>query len=148
MDATLEHRLELYSAMPDADQSVIAWVTDAIERLECQGYPSTDATLGMLVSHLVAALSRARRGEPITDFSAEAVLDEVVDQHPDSYQDAQELAVSANEVLAVEITETETRLIALHLAAASLLPPTSDDTDACQAPAKQSQPHGAGEGMK
>ncbi|GIG24917.1 PRD domain-containing protein [Cellulomonas denverensis] len=116
MDDALELRLQVFTDAENIDPSVVPVVRDELNRLALPADRRTDEVLGIFTSHLVNALNRAVRGEPLTVFEAQDVVDAAIAERPDAYDHARELARRAEQALGVDLPDTEVRLLGLHLA--------------------------------
>lgn len=116
LDETLELRLEIFTGSDDAGPTVVPFVRRELERIDLPESGRTDDNLGMLASHLFAALCRAQRGEALTEFSAEAVVDAAIAERPEALVLSEALARRAQEELGTELPRIEIRILALHFA--------------------------------
>lgn len=116
LDDTLDLRLQLLAAGDPAGATVAPFVRRELERVDLPDAARTDDTLGMLTSHLFAALCRAERGEALTEFSADEVVGAAIAERPDALVLAEELARRAQDELGAELPRVEIRILALHFA--------------------------------
>lgn len=115
-DETLEQRLEIFALTDEQGPVAVPFVRGELERIEIPDASRTDDNLGMFASHLFAALCRSLRGEALTEFSADEVIDAAIAERPDALPHSQALAQRARDQLGAELPHTEIRILALHFA--------------------------------
>jgi hypothetical protein len=119
MDADLDRRFELFEQNGMVDPDISAFVRDELVALERDGSVITDETAGPFATHLLMALQRCRRGEPVEPTLAEEVVAAELAGRPDAVAAAAALSKRALG-LGVEIPPTEVSFVALHLAALTM----------------------------
>lgn len=120
-EPNLDERLALLEVSGQGSADVIAFVRSEMRLLEDElRIPFTDGGGALLVTHLVVALERLRRGEPFvaSNDHSEIVANELRTR-PDVVFQARQVAVRAQSSLGAELPDAEIGLIALHLAALS-----------------------------
>ncbi len=85
--------------------------------LEDEGRTVTEATAGMLTSHLTMALGRLLRGEPIEEFSTDEQVAAELAGHPEAVARARAISARAEQALGPALPESEINFLGLHLAA-------------------------------
>lgn len=116
LDEALELRLEIFTGSDDHGPAVVGFVRDELERIDIPSEARTDDNLGMFASHLFAALCRSLRGEALTEFSADDVIDTALAERPDALPASQAMAERAQDELGAELPYTEVRILALRFA--------------------------------
>lgn len=116
LDETLRLRLEIFTGSDEHGSVVEPFVRQELERIAIPDSARTDDNLGMFASHLFAALCRSLRGEALTEFSADEVIDAALAERPDALPASQAMADRALEELGAELPHTEVRILALHFA--------------------------------
>ncbi|MCA0295739.1 MAG: transcriptional antiterminator [Actinobacteria bacterium] len=115
-DESLELRLEIFTGSDPEGPVVVPFVRRELERIGLPEPARTDDTLGMFASHLFAALCRSLRGEALTEFSADDVIDAALAERPEALPASQAMAQRAVDELGAELPHTEIRILALHFA--------------------------------
>lgn len=116
MDDALAFRLEVFNQTEGIDPAVVPFVRSELEQMSIEQERKTDAVLGTYTSHLINALNRSLKGEALTSFDAQEVIDAVIAEKPEAFVRAQELAARINGGLGIELPDTEVRILTLHLA--------------------------------
>lgn len=80
------------------------------------GFVLEEESAGMLVSHLLLALERARAGEPIEEWEGAEDVAEELAEAPGIVEEARRIVGRASSELGAELPETEVNFLALHLA--------------------------------
>ena len=119
MDDHLRTRLTVYRDMPETAAGVVDFVENELSRLTRE-YLVTDATAGVMTSHLIAALTRVVKREPDIDPPSPAVYQQVVTQAPGSVDLATEVSGRAEAALGVRLTPVEEQYLSFHLAALAI----------------------------
>lgn len=114
MDEALAQRLRITEETGMAPPETVAFVAEVLHTLATD-HEITDASAGMMASHLIAALVRAASGETI-DGPPSAAFDESVSAAPDAYPRAHQVAADAASTLGVDLPEDEVRFLTIHLA--------------------------------
>jgi len=115
----LDERIELLyqcGFCDEAGRDGLRRVVDALVR-EC-GVKRDDEVLGMLVTHVAAALKRVREGEAITPLSPEIV--EEVRSSP-AYAEAKRIRDELIDALGFELPEAEKDFVLVHVGGLLLL---------------------------
>lgn len=118
MDKDLENRLAVFQTTGQVSSEVIEFTRDELERVAASwDLALEEESAGMLVSHLLLALERARAGEAIEEWEgSEDALEELAER-PWAIEGAMKIIDSARSTLGVDLPEGELRFLALHLAA-------------------------------
>ncbi|MCW2643243.1 MAG: transcriptional antiterminator, BglG [Dactylosporangium sp.] len=119
MDADLNRRFDLFEQTGQVDPDISVFVREELLALERDGYAITDETAGAFATHVLMALQRCRRGEPVEPTLAEDVVAAELAQRPDAVVAAKALNQRAAAV-SVELPATEVSFVALHLAALTM----------------------------
>lgn len=118
MDADLEKRLTLFEETGQVSPEVIGFTRGELERVAgVWGLVLEEESAGMLVSHLLLALERARAGEAIEEWEGSEDAAEELADRPWAVGEAQRIVDSARAALDADLPEGEIRFLALHLAA-------------------------------
>ncbi|MBK3555829.1 PRD domain-containing protein [Streptomyces sp. MBT56] len=117
MDEALALRLRLFREGGQAAPEVIDFVAVELTALEDEGNTVTEATAGMLTSHLTMALGRLLRGEPIEEFSTDEQVAAELAGHPEAVARARAISARAEQTLGPTLPESEINFLGLHLAA-------------------------------
>ncbi|RLL66036.1 transcriptional antiterminator [Streptomyces sp. Z26] len=123
MDEQLALRLRLFREGGQVPATVVDFVADELTALEAEGHTITEATAGMLTSHLTMAFGRLLRGEPIDEFSADAQVAAELADHPEAVARARAISVRAEARLGAALPESEVNFLGLHLAVLAQRPP-------------------------
>ncbi|MFF9919443.1 PRD domain-containing protein [Streptomyces globisporus] len=117
MDEALALRLRLFREGGQAAPKVIDFVAAELTALEDEGNTVTEATAGMLTSHLTMALGRLLRGEPIEEFSTDEQVAAELAGRPEAVARARAISARAEQTLGPTLPESEINFLGLHLAA-------------------------------
>ncbi|MFI0012892.1 PRD domain-containing protein [Streptomyces globisporus] len=117
MDEALALRLRLFREGGQAAPEVIDFVAAELTALEDEGNTVTEATAGMLTSHLTMALGRLLRGEPIEEFSTDEQVAAELAGRPEAVARARAISARAEQTLGPTLPESEINFLGLHLAA-------------------------------
>lgn len=116
MEDRLALRIQLFRDSGQASPEVARFVEEELEALVAEGHTVTEDTAGMLTSHLMMALTRLLKGEPIEQFlTDEAVAAELAD-HPRAVERARAVSVRAEKDLGAALPDSEINFLAMHLA--------------------------------
>lgn len=116
MDCDLVRRFEVFEQTGQVDADICAFGRAEVSRLEAGGARVGEETAGVLVSHLLLALQRVRRGQPVGELPAAERIEAELSGYPDAVAAAEALADRARVRLAVMLPHEEVRFVALHLA--------------------------------
>ncbi|MGC5341945.1 PRD domain-containing protein [Streptomyces sp. DT24] len=116
MDEQLALRIQLFREGGQVRPEVADFVTDELTTLEADGRTVTEATAGMLTSHLMMALTRLLDGEPIEQFLTDEQVAAELAGHPDAVARARAVSARARERLGAELPESEINFLGMHLA--------------------------------
>lgn len=117
MNAGLEKRLSLFEETGQVSPEVVSFARGQLERVaEEWGLILEEENAGMLVSHLLLALERARAGDAIEDWEGSEDAAEELAARPWAVGRAERIVKHAWSVLGANLPEGETRFLALHLA--------------------------------
>ncbi|MFH9193777.1 PRD domain-containing protein [Streptomyces globisporus] len=116
MDEALALRLRLFREGGQAAPEVIDFVAAELTALEDEGNTVTEATAGMLTSHLTMALGRLLRGEPIEEFSTDEQVSAELAGRPEAVARARAISARAEQTLGPTLPESEINFLGLHLA--------------------------------
>lgn len=118
MDADLEKRMALFQETGQVSSEVSRFVRGELERLAGEwGLVLEEESAGMLVSHLLLALERARAGEAIGEWEGSEDAAAELDERPWAVEEARGIVDNARTALGADLPEGEERFLALHLAA-------------------------------
>jgi transcriptional regulatory protein LevR len=118
VDAELNRRMRLFEETGQVSPEVSSFVRNELERVAGEwDLKLEEETAGMLVSHLLLALERARAGESINELEGSEDAAEEVAERPWAANKAWEVVRGARTDLGVDLPETEVNFLALHLAA-------------------------------
>ncbi len=118
MDAELNRRMRLFQETGQVSPEVSSFVRSKLERVaEEWDLKLEEDTAGMLVSHLLLALERARAGEAINEWEGSEDVAEELAERPWAVDKAREVVRDARTDLGADLPETEVNFLALHLAA-------------------------------
>ena len=118
LNTDLEKRLALFEESGQVSAEVVSFTRDELERVaEEWGLVLEEENAGMLVSHLLLALERARAGEAIADWEGSEDAAEELAARPRAVEKAQRIVSNAQSTLGANLPEGEARFLALHLAA-------------------------------
>ncbi|MER7884507.1 transcriptional antiterminator [Streptomyces fimicarius] len=116
MDEQLALRLRLFREGGQTTPEVTDFVAAELTALEAEGHTVTEATAGMLTSHLTMALGRLLRGEPIEEFSTDDQVAAELAGHPEALARARAVSARAERELGPALPESEINFLGLHLA--------------------------------
>ncbi|WP_405667726.1 transcriptional antiterminator [Streptomyces sp. NBC_01166] len=116
MDDQLALRLQLFREGGQVRPEVADFVTAELTSLESEGLTVTEATAGMLTSHLMMALGRLLDGEPIEQFLTDAQVAAELAGHPDAVARARAVSVRAERQLGAALPDSEVNFLGMHLA--------------------------------
>ncbi|MFD8118477.1 PRD domain-containing protein [Streptomyces microflavus] len=116
MDEQLALRLRLFREGGQATPEVTDFVAAELAALEAEGHTVTEATAGMLTSHLTMALGRLLRGESIEEFSTDDQVASELAGHPKALARARAVSARAKRELGLALPESEINFLGLHLA--------------------------------
>nr|WSZ98739.1 transcriptional antiterminator [Streptomyces sp. NBC_00857] len=125
MDGQLALRIQLFQDSGQARPEVAAFVTAELDALAAEGNPVTEATAGMLTSHLMMALGRLLDGEQIEEFRTDEQVAAELAGHPEAVARARAMSVRAEKELGAPLPGSEINFLGLHLAALTQRSPTS-----------------------
>jgi transcriptional regulatory protein LevR len=118
VDAELNRRMRLFEETGQVSPEVSSFVRNELERVAGEwDLKLEEETAGMLVSHLLLALERARAGESINEWEGSEDAAEEVAERPWAANKAWEVVRGARTDLGVDLPKTEVNFLALHLAA-------------------------------
>jgi transcriptional regulatory protein LevR len=117
VDAELNRRMRLFQETGQVSSEVSSFVRSELERVaEEWDLKLEEDTAGMLVSHLLLALERARAGEAIEEWEGSEDAAEELAERPWAVDKAREVVRDARTDLGAVLPETEVNFLALHLA--------------------------------
>jgi transcriptional regulatory protein LevR len=118
VDAELNKRMRLFQETGQVSSEVSSFVRSKLEHVaEEWDLKLEEDTAGMLVSHLLLALERARAGEAIKEWEGSEDAAEELAERPWALDKAREVVRDARTDLGTDLPETEVNFLALHLAA-------------------------------
>ncbi|MFJ9625020.1 PRD domain-containing protein [Streptomyces sp. NPDC101181] len=123
MDEQLALRLRLFREGGQVPAEVTDFVAAELTALEAEGNTVTEATAGMLTSHLTMALGRLLRGEPIEEFPTDEQVANELTGHPEAVARARAISARAARELGPALPESEVGFLGLHLAVLARRPP-------------------------
>jgi hypothetical protein len=116
MEDELARRIQLFRETGQVRPEVAKFVSAELETLAAEGHPVSEASAGMLTSHLMMALTRLVNGASIDEFPADDhIADELAD-HPEAVERSRAVAVRAERTLGATLPPSEINFLALHLA--------------------------------
>ncbi|MFJ9061858.1 transcriptional antiterminator [Streptomyces sp. NPDC102409] len=116
MDDQLALRLQLFREGGQVRPEVADFVTAELAALESEGLTVTEATAGMLTSHLMMALGRLVDGEPIDQFLTDDQVAAELAGHPGAVARARAVSARAEKELGSALPESEVNFLGMHLA--------------------------------
>ncbi|NEC67609.1 PRD domain-containing protein [Streptomyces sp. SID9727] len=116
MDDQLALRLQLFREGGQIKPEVADFVTAELAALEAEGNTVTEATAGMLTSHLMMALTRLLNGEAIEQFLTDDQVASELAGHPEAVSRARAVAERARRELGAALPESEVNFLGMHLA--------------------------------
>ncbi|MFD0019806.1 transcriptional antiterminator [Streptomyces sp. NPDC058382] len=116
MDDQLALRIQLFREGGQVKPEVADFVTTELASLEAEGRTVTEATAGMLTSHLMMALGRLLDGEPIEQFLTDEQVAAELAGHPGAVARARAVSARAERELGTALPESEVNFLGMHLA--------------------------------
>ena len=116
MDDQLALRIQLFRESGQVRPEVADFVTAELTALAAEGRTVTEATAGMLTSHLMMALTRLVDGEPIETFQTDEQVAAELADHPDAVVRARAVSARAGHELGAALPDSEINFLSLHLA--------------------------------
>ncbi|MCX5340545.1 PRD domain-containing protein [Streptomyces sp. R-74717] len=116
MDDQLALRIQLFREGGQVRPEVADFVTAELTALEADGRTVTEATAGMLTSHLMMALTRLLDGEPIEQFLTDDQVAAELAGHPDAVERARAVSTRAERELGAALPDSEINFLGMHLA--------------------------------
>ncbi|MFK0100243.1 transcriptional antiterminator [Streptomyces sp. NPDC091040] len=116
MDDQLALRLQLFREGGQIKPEVADFVTAELAALEAEGNTVTEATAGMLTSHLMMALTRLLNDEAIEQFLTDDQVAAELAGHPEAVGRARAVAERARRELGAALPESEVNFLGMHLA--------------------------------
>ncbi|MFG2627244.1 PRD domain-containing protein [Streptomyces sp. NPDC048473] len=116
MDDQLALRIQLFREGGQVRPEVADFVTAELTALEADGRTVTEATAGMLTSHLMMALTRLLDGEPIEQFLTDDQVAAELAGHPDAVERARAVSARAERELGAALPDSEINFLGMHLA--------------------------------
>ncbi|MEE1740634.1 PRD domain-containing protein [Streptomyces sp. NPDC079020] len=116
MDDQLALRIQLFREGGQVRPEVADFVAAELAALEADGRTVTEATAGMLTSHLMMALTRLLNGEPIEQFLTDDQVAAELAGHPDAVARARAVSARAERDLGSALPESEVNFLGMHLA--------------------------------
>ncbi|MEU5825408.1 transcriptional antiterminator [Streptomyces sp. NPDC047803] len=116
MDDQLALRLQLFREGGQIKPEVADFVTAELAALEAEGNTVTEATAGMLTSHLMMALTRLLNGEAIEQFLTDDQVAAELAGHPEAVSRARAVAERARRDLGAALPDSEVNFLGMHLA--------------------------------
>lgn len=125
MDDQLALRIQLFREGGQIKPEVADFVTAELAALEAEGRTVTEATAGMLTSHLMMALTRLLDGEAIEQFLTDDQVAAELAGHPEAVTRARAVAERAQRELGAALPESEVNFLGMHLAVLSQQTPAA-----------------------
>ncbi|MFD0036832.1 PRD domain-containing protein [Streptomyces anulatus] len=116
MDDQLALRIQLFREGGQVKPEVVDFVAAELTSLEAEGHLVTEATAGMLTSHLMMAIGRLLNGEPIEQFLTDDQVAAELADHPDAVARAHAVAARAERELGAALPASEINFLGMHLA--------------------------------
>lgn len=114
MEEHLAQRLKITAETGMAPAATVEFVGGVLDSL-ADTHTVTDASAGMMASHLIAALVRAANGEVIAG-PPDSAFQEAVTAAPDALPRAERIAQDAATRLGTALPEDEVKFLSIHLA--------------------------------
>ncbi|MFI1826178.1 transcriptional antiterminator [Streptomyces sp. NPDC020412] len=130
MDDQLARRIALFREGGAVRPEVADFVTVELDALAAEGRTVTEATAGMLTSHLIMALTRLLDGEAITVSPTDATVAAELVDHPEAVGRARAVAARAHRELGAALPDSEVNFLGMHLAVLAGRPAAVHDTAA------------------
>ncbi|OEU91403.1 PRD domain-containing protein [Streptomyces oceani] len=124
MEEQLAQRIRMFQETGQVRAEVAEFVTTELETLAATGHAVSEATAGMLTSHLMMALNRLLDGAPIEDFPTDEHVAQELADHPEAVAQARAVASRAERRLGASLPISEINFMALHLAVLAHRPTT------------------------
>ncbi|MFC9647692.1 MULTISPECIES: transcriptional antiterminator [unclassified Streptomyces] len=125
MDDQLALRVQLFRESGQVRPEVAAFVTEELDSLAAEGHTVTEATAGMLTSHLMMALDRLLDGAPIEEFRTDEQVAAELAAHPEAVARARAVSARAERELGAPLPGSEINFLGLHLAVLAQNSPAS-----------------------
>ncbi|MER7807207.1 PRD domain-containing protein [Streptomyces sp900116325] len=116
MDDQLALRIQLFREGGQVKPEVADFVVAELAALEADGRTVTEASAGMLTSHLMMALTRLLDGEPIEQFLTDDQVAAELAGHPHAVARARAISARAEQKLGAALPDSEINFLGLHLA--------------------------------
>ncbi|MFH8614547.1 transcriptional antiterminator [Streptomyces sp. NPDC017979] len=130
MDDQLARRIALFREGGAVRPEVADFVTVELDTLAAEGRTVTEATAGMLTSHLIMALTRLLDGEAIAASPTDAAVAAELVDHPEAVGRARAVAARAHRELGATLPDSEVNFLGMHLAVLAGRPAAVHDTAA------------------
>ncbi|MFE4538419.1 transcriptional antiterminator [Streptomyces scopuliridis] len=125
MDDQLALRVQLFRESGQVRPEVAAFVTEELDSLAAEGHTVTEATAGLLTSHLMMALDRLLDGAPIEEFRTDELVAAELAGHPGAVARARAVSLRAERELGAALPGSEINFLGLHLAVLAQNSPSS-----------------------
>ncbi|MET8328578.1 PRD domain-containing protein [Streptomyces sp. NPDC005181] len=116
MDDQLALRIQLFREGGQVKPEVADFVAAELAALEADGRTVTEASAGMLTSHLMMALTRLLNGEPIEQFLTDDQIAAELAGHPHAVARARAISERAEQELGAALPDSEINFLGMHLA--------------------------------
>ncbi|MET7493556.1 PRD domain-containing protein [Streptomyces sp900116325] len=116
MDDQLALRIQLFREGGQVKPEVADFVAAELAALEADGRTVTEASAGMLTSHLMMALTRLLDGEPIEQFLTDDQVAAELAGHPHAVARARAISARAERKLGAALPDSEINFLGMHLA--------------------------------
>ncbi|MET7525065.1 PRD domain-containing protein [Streptomyces sp. 900116325] len=116
MDDQLALRIRLFREGGQVKPEVADFVAAELAALEADGRTVTEASAGMLTSHLMMALTRLLDGEPIEQFLTDDQVAAELAGHPHAVARAHAISARAEQELGAALPDSEINFLGMHLA--------------------------------
>lgn len=116
MDDQLALRIQLFREGGQVKPEVADFVAAELAALEAVGRTVTEASAGMLTSHLMMALTRLLDGEPIEQFLTDDQVAAELAGHPHAVARARAISARAEQKLGAALPDSEINFLGMHLA--------------------------------
>lgn len=118
MNADLEERLALFEESGQVAPEVVSFTRSELDSVAAEwDLLLEEENAGMLVSHLLLALERARAGDAIEDWEGSEDAAEELATRPWAVEKAKRIVSNARSALGADLPDREAQFLALHLAA-------------------------------
>ncbi|GGT30501.1 PRD domain-containing protein [Streptomyces purpureus] len=116
MDDQLALRIRLFRESGQVRPEVADFVAAELDLLSAAGRTVTEASAGMLTSHLMGALTRLLDGASVEERDTDALIGAELTDHPEAVALARAVSHRAERALGAPLPDSEIHFLGLHLA--------------------------------